>query len=100
MAKHFFLKLVPPRATFPYDITDAEKALMGQHAAYMKGEFEAGRVLVYGPVLAPTNAFGLAVLEVEDEAEARRMLDADPTVLAGLNRYEIFPMMVAAARGL
>ena len=97
--KHFFLKLVPPRATFPYDITDPEKSLMAEHAVYMKGQFEAGRGLVYGPVLAPTNAFGLAVLEVEDEAEARRMLDADPTVLGGLNRYEIFPMMVAASRG-
>jgi uncharacterized protein YciI len=100
MAKHhFFLKLIPPRATFPYDITEAEKVLMTEHAAYMKQEFDAGRVLIYGPVLAPTNAFGLAVLEVEDDTEARQLLDADPTVKGGLNRYEIFPMIVAAARG-
>ncbi len=32
--------------------------------------------------------------------EARAIMEADPTVLAGLNRYEITPMHVGAARGL
>ena len=27
------------------------------------------------------------------------LVEADPTVQGGLNRYEIFPMIVAAARG-
>lgn len=96
--KHFFLKLIPPRSTFPYDITEAERALMKEHAAYTQNHFQEGRVLIYGPVLAPVDAFGMAVLEVADEAEARSMLDNDPSVRGGLNRYEIFPILVAAAR--
>jgi uncharacterized protein len=98
--QHFFLRLIPPRPTFPHDMTDTERALMREHAAYTKEHFDAGRVLIYGPVLASLNAFGMGVLEVADEAEARAMLDADPSVRGGLNRYELLPMHVAAARAL
>jgi len=38
------------------------------------------------------------VLEVESEAEARRFGEDDPSVKAGLNRFEIYPMCVPAAR--
>lgn len=94
----FFLRLIPPRPTFHMDMSDDERRVMGEHAAYLKGHFDAGRVLIYGPVLAASGAFGMAVLHVADEAEARRIIDADPTVKAGLNRYELFPMPVAIAR--
>jgi uncharacterized protein YciI len=98
--QHFFLRLIPPRPTFPHDITAAERALMGAHAAYTKEHFDAGRILIYGPVLAPVDSFGMAVVEVMSEAEARAMMDADPSVAAGMNRYELLPMRVAAARGV
>jgi uncharacterized protein YciI len=98
--QHFFLRLVPPRPSFAYDMTEAERALMLQHVGYMKQHFDQGRVLIYGPVLAKDDSFGMGVLEVADEAEARQVLDGDPTVLAGLNRYEIAPMRVGAARGI
>ena len=101
MAKqHFFLRLIPPRATFPGDMTENERALMLQHVSYFQRQFSEGRVLIYGPVLAQTNAFGMGVVEVEDEAELRSMMDADPSVAGGLNRYEVTPMKVGAARGL
>jgi uncharacterized protein len=97
---HFFLRLVPPRPTFAHDMSDAERAVMLEHVAYFKQQFEAGRVLIYGPVLFPTESFGMGVVEVADEAEVRAMMDADPSVVAGLNRYELAPMRVGAARGL
>jgi uncharacterized protein YciI len=101
MAKqYFFLRLIPPRPTFPYDMTDQEAEQMRQHAAYTKKNFDAGKVLVYGPVLAKTNAFGMAIVEVDDESEGHRMMEEDPTVRSGLNRYELTPMRVGAARGL
>ena len=31
---YFVYKLIPPRPTFPVDITDAEAAIMQQHFAY------------------------------------------------------------------
>ncbi len=96
--QHFYLKLIPPRTTFPADITPEERALMAQHSAYCQQQFEAGKLLVYGPVMAPGGAFGMGILEVVDEAEARRFGESDPSVMGGLNRFEIYPMRVPNAR--
>ena len=96
--QHFFFKLIPPRPTFPHDINDEEKRLMNEHAHYFDEHFAAGRLLLYGPVMASSGAFGLGVLEVEDKTEARRFGEADPSVRAGLNTFEIYPMHVSAAR--
>src|SRR3954447_24450611 len=96
--QQFYFKLIPPRDTFPSDITDEERALMAQHAAYCQQHFDAGRLLVYGPVMVPQGAFGMGILEVADEAEARHFGDNDPSVSGGLNRFEFYPMRVANAR--
>lgn len=98
MAATFYLKLIPPRPTFAADMTEAEMDLMRQHAAYMGRHFEAGRVLIYGPVFAQSGSFGMGVLQVEGEAEARRIMESDPTILAGLNTYEIWPMRLGGAQ--
>jgi uncharacterized protein YciI len=97
--KHYFLKLIPPRPTFPQDMTPEERALMEQHARYTREHFAGGKLLIYGPVMASDGAFGMAVLEVADEEEARRFMEGDPTFQAGLNRWELSPMRVGAARG-
>jgi uncharacterized protein YciI len=97
--QHFFVRLIPPRATFPMDMTAEEKLLMQEHVRYTQEEFAAGKVLLYGPVTAPAGAFGMAVFEVADEAEVRTVLENDPTVRAGLNKFEICPMKVGAAQG-
>ena len=75
--QHYFFKLIPPRPTFPQDMTDEEKRLMEAHSRYFDEHFAAGRLLLYGPVMATSGAFGLAVLEVESEAEARRFGEGD-----------------------
>ena len=96
--RHYYFKLIPPRPTFPADITAQEKALMGEHTAYCERQFAAGKLLAYGPVMAPGGAFGVAILEVADEAEARQFGENDPSVRAGMNRFEFYPMHVAKAR--
>lgn len=47
---------------------------------------------------APGGAFGVGILEVTDEAEARQFGQNDPSVRAAMNRFEIYPMRVADAR--
>lgn len=71
---------------------------MQQHGVYFRGLFDQGKVLVFGPVLDPTDNFGMAVLEVADISEAQQVLEHDPTVVAGMNRFRISPMVVGAAR--
>lgn len=71
---------------------------MEAHGRYFQEQFAAGRILLFGPVMATGGAFGLAILEVDDEAEARQFGEGDPSVRAGLNRFEVHPMRVSAAR--
>jgi uncharacterized protein len=96
--QHFFFNLIPPRPTFPADITPDEAALMQRHSDYWAEHFAAGRVLAYGPVFAPRAAFGLGILEVDSESEARNFGENDPSVVGGLNSFEIHPMRVVATR--
>jgi len=98
--QHYFFKLIPPRPDFPQTIKEHEQALMDEHGAYFQRQFEAGKLLLFGPVLAPDGAFGVGILEVGDEAEARRFGENDPSVRAGMNRFEIYPMRVSGARAL
>ncbi|HXY25847.1 MAG TPA: YciI family protein [Candidatus Acidoferrum sp.] len=96
--QHYFFKLIPPRPTFPQDITAEERALMDEHSVYFQQHLEAGKLLLYGPVMGPDGAFGLGILEVANEAEARLFGENDPSVRAGLNQWEIYPMRVSGYR--
>lgn len=96
--KHFFTKLIPPRATFTADMTDAERTHMREHVAYFGGLFAEGKVLIYGPVMDPEHGFGMGVIEADDEPDARALLEADPTIRSGMNRFTLAPMIVGAAR--
>lgn len=95
---HFFMRLIPPRATFVQDMTPAEQALMEAHAEHLRGFFDEGKILAYGPVLAGAGPFGIALFDVATEADARAIMDRDPTIVAGLNRYELEPMRIVGAR--
>jgi hypothetical protein len=46
--QHCFFKLIPPRPTFPFDITSEEKLLMDEHSRYFEEQFAAGIILLYG----------------------------------------------------
>jgi len=96
--QHYLFKLISPRPTFIQDMTDDERRLMDEHGRYFQEQFEAGRLLLYGPVMATSGAFGLGILEVEGEQEARQFGKGDPSVSAGMNTFEIHPMRVSAAR--
>jgi uncharacterized protein YciI len=95
--QHYYFALIPPRPSFPQDMTSEERALMDKHSVYFRQHFNLGKLLLYGPVMAPDGAFGLGILEFADEAEARRFGENDPSVRGGLNRFEVYPMQVAAA---
>ena len=93
----FFCRLLPPRTTFAQDMTEAEAALMQQHAVYWHGLLERRRAVTFGLVADPAGAHGIAVVEVEDPDEVRTLTSDDPTILAGRGfRWEIFPMPFGA----
>lgn len=90
----FFCRLLPPRPTFPFDMTEEERADMGRHADYLRGLGERGAMVMAGPVAEGQGAWGMAVFEAADQAEVRGLTDADPIVQSGRGfAYEILPML-------
>jgi uncharacterized protein YciI len=96
--RHFVYRLVPPRPSFAADMTDAEQAVMGEHAAYWTKLFEEGSVVVFGVVVEQAGAWGLAVVEAEDEADLRAIAAGDPAVKTNLCTFEIGVMPQGSIR--
>ena len=92
-------KLLPPRATFPGDMTPEEGALMQQHAAYWQGVAARGTAIVVGPVFDPAGAWGMAVVDTPDAEAAAALTAADPIAKADAGfRYQIYPVPQAILR--
>ena len=95
--KRFVVRLVVPSPTFPSptfpgDLTPPERELMQRHAASWRGLMAQGDAHVFGPVADPAGAYGLGVLEVDSEDEARALAADDPALTSGLGRTELAPM--------
>jgi uncharacterized protein len=88
----FAFKLISPRPRFAHDMTEAERKVMVEHVAYWTSLMEKGIAVVYGPVLDPKGAWGLAVVETSTEAEARAIVSNDPVFKARLGTIEVHPM--------
>jgi uncharacterized protein len=71
-------------------MSDAERAIMGQHLAYLTGLMNQGIVLVFGPVMDPAGPYGMAIATAESAEELRTLTAKDPAVQ--LHHYEIHPM--------
>jgi uncharacterized protein YciI len=96
---HFFLyKFVPHRTDFRATMTESETATMREHVAYWQALAEEGIAVVFGPVDDPAGGWGVAVVEVGTEEEARTIRAGDPVVIADLGPVELYPMPVAIGR--
>jgi uncharacterized protein len=94
----FVFRLVAPRPTFALDMTDEEREIMGRHAAYWQPLVEAGRMVVFGPVLDSTGSWGLGVVEADDEDELREFAAGDPAVTTGTASIELGRMLAGFLR--
>ena len=92
---YFFYRLNPPRPTFPGDMTDAERDIMGEHAQYWRALCAEGVGVVLGPVAEGAGAWGMGVFRAASEAQARARADADPAVARGLCTADVLPMLSA-----
>jgi uncharacterized protein len=93
--KYFAVRLNPSRPDFAQTMTDEEKSIMQQHAAYWRKFMNEGKVIVFGPVLDPNAVYGLGVLSVDDEQEVNEFIASDPA--NRINSYEYYPMLAVVA---
>src|SRR5919202_5306975 len=94
----FVLWLTAPRPDFAMTMSDAEREIMGRHAAHWQPVIEEGRMVVFGPVLDDTGSWGLGVIEADDEEELRAFAARDPVVTTGTARMEIGAMLQGLVR--
>ena len=90
---HYFIRLLGKRPGWPEDMTPAEEEIMAEHFEYLKKLVAEKRVVMAGPVWKPT--FGLMILRVDSEAEARDIMRNEPSVSKGLHTYEMQPMILS-----
>jgi uncharacterized protein YciI len=76
----FVFRLLPPRPSFPTDMTEAERATMLEHVDYWTALAHQGRALAFGPVADPRGAYGLGIVVADSLAEAEALRDGDPAV--------------------
>jgi uncharacterized protein len=94
----FVFRLIAPRPTFALDMTEEEQAIMGRHAAHWQPLIDAGRMVVFGPILDDTGSWGLGVVEADDEDELRTFAAADPVVTTGTATMELGKMLAGFVR--
>ena len=95
----FVYKLTPSRPTFAQDMTEAESQMIGTHVKYWSELANKGLAILFGPVLDPKGPWGLAVVEVHDQEEAKFLGLNDPAIKANVGfQFEIYPMPTAILR--
>lgn len=87
---HFLYLIRPPRPTFLMDASDAEKATMGRHTAYLQKLLDEGKLLLAGPTL--DGMYGVGILTVTDAVEAETIMKNDPAVQEGLVTPSVHPL--------
>jgi uncharacterized protein YciI len=91
---YFFTKLIPPRLSFAQDMTNEERLLMTEHAAYWKALAERGVALVFGPVGDPRGAYGILITQADSQEHIELLTANDPVTKSGLNfKFETYPML-------
>ncbi len=83
------------REQMPFEPTEEESRIVGDHYEYLVGLRNAGKLVVAGPSIAPGDAFGIGVLDVDDETEVRAIVAADPAVSSGTMTAEIRPFRIS-----
>ncbi len=73
-----------------------ELEVFAEHGAWLERLYDEGRLLFAGRCW--DGPFGLVVLEATDEADARRLMESDPSVRAGVQSAELYPFRTFAAR--
>ena len=80
----------------PGNWTDEDQAIINRHVSYLKKLNEAGKVILAGRTqVSLAETFGLVILRVDSEGEARKILENDPAVKEGVMAAELFPYQIA-----
>jgi uncharacterized protein len=79
--------------------TEQDKAAVGRHFNRFKEAISSGQLILAGRTPEPGDkTFGIAIFEASDEAAARKFMQSDPAVTAGVMTAELHPFALALQR--
>jgi len=94
----YVLRLVP-RLHSDASWTKEDEMALSRHFARFKHAIETGELILAGRTREPGDkTFGIAIFEANDETAARKFMESDPAVAAGLMTAELHPFSVALER--
>jgi uncharacterized protein YciI len=75
--------------------TEIEDEVIGRHFRYVQALVQEGRALLVGRTLTEDEGtFGLVIFRADDLASAFALAEADPAVVHGVMRVEVYPFRV------
>jgi hypothetical protein len=97
---YYLYRMIPRRPSFMTDMSPDAGATMDEHFEYWAGVIAQRKVVAYGQGGGghPAGAYGIAVLEVAYEREARQLVADDPAAKSGFGS-ELHPMPDTVVRG-
>lgn len=91
----YVIKLIP-RLLDEKNWTDRENGIIERHFQTLQKLQAEGKLLLAGRTLTTTpEGFGIVILNVASEAEARRLMENDDAVKEGIMTAQLFPFRVA-----
>jgi uncharacterized protein len=79
--------------------TEEDKAAVDRHLANFKAATHSGELILAGRTReSGDKTFGIAIFEAADEAAARKFMEADPAVAAGVMIADLHPFAVVLQR--
>jgi uncharacterized protein len=94
----YVLHLVP-RLYDDKNWTEQDKAAVDRHFNRLKDSVQLGQVILAGRTReSGEKTFGIAISEASSETAARKFMESDPAVQAGVMTAELHPFSVALER--
>jgi len=88
--------LRPVRPELPVEPTETEARIVGEHFEYLQRLCAEGKLVLAGPSHVEIgDTIGICVYDVEDEAEVRAFIAADPAIVNGVMTAELRPLRIA-----
>jgi len=79
--------------------TGEDKAAVDRHLGNFKAAVQSGQLILAGRTRETGDkTFGIAIFEATDEAAARKFMEVDPAVAAGVMTAELHPFSVVLQR--
>lgn len=90
---HFLIRYAPPRESFVDDATPEEAAVIENHFEYLKRLLAEGNLIMAGRT--ERGEIGIAVIEVDNNDKANKIMADDPAVRAGIFTGQLYPFRLA-----